>query len=210
MTRHTTKNAERVGPWWPWSAFLIDWNAGAGLSWPCKFNMCELWWKQMCLHASNRQQEYKWMCRQSPHANVYMQGEYKPKFMVWSGLGKWSAVVFVEYIGGWVGVQVRALVPLGMACELSLERLNRGSLWGRGREGVPGSNCPISKEKLCWIRLRWQMFIGVTMVRASSLVLGFEIKWVDWHCHQAMHYFIHHCQPQVSSVVLQLLPAELV
>ena len=53
---------QRVGPWWPWSAFVIGWNACAGLRWPWKFNMFELWLPQSAFASicagHNRRQKY--------------------------------------------------------------------------------------------------------------------------------------------------------
>ena len=73
---------QRVGPRWPWSAFVIGWNACAGLRWPWKFNMFELWRRQSayaCVCAGrNRRQKYKQLRRQSAYARVYARMEYKP------------------------------------------------------------------------------------------------------------------------------------
>ena len=75
---------QRVGPRWPWSAFVIGWNTCAGLRWPWKFNMFELWRRQSA-HARvcagrNRRQKYKQLRRQSAYARVYARMEYKPGF----------------------------------------------------------------------------------------------------------------------------------
>ena len=66
---------QRVGPGWPWSAFVIGWNACAGLRWPWKFNMFELWrrmraYTRVCA-GRNRRQKYKQLRRQSAYARVY-------------------------------------------------------------------------------------------------------------------------------------------
>ena len=72
---------QRVGPRWPWSAFLIGWNACAGLRLPWKFNMFELWrqsaYARVCA-GRNRRQKYKQLRRQSAYARVYARMEYKP------------------------------------------------------------------------------------------------------------------------------------
>ena len=77
---------QRVGPRWPWSAFVIGWNACAGLRWPWKFNMFELWrWQlayaRVCA-GRNRRQKYKQLRRQSPYTRAYARMEYKPGFRV--------------------------------------------------------------------------------------------------------------------------------
>ena len=63
-----------VGPRWPWSAFVIGWNACAGLRWSWKFNMFELWRRQsayarVCA-GRNRWQKYKQLRRQSADALI--------------------------------------------------------------------------------------------------------------------------------------------
>ena len=69
---------KRVGSRWPWSAFVIGWNACAGLRWPWKFNMFELWRRQSAyarVYAGrNRRQKYKQLRRQSAYARM----KYKP------------------------------------------------------------------------------------------------------------------------------------
>ena len=66
---------QRVGPRWPWSAFVIGWNACAGLRWPWKFNMFELWRRQsvyarVCA-GRNLRQKYKQLRRQSAYARAW-------------------------------------------------------------------------------------------------------------------------------------------
>ena len=106
------------GPRWPWSAFVIGWNVAqtmeghnttgstdialygestsahtfftAGLRWPWKFNMFELWRRQsayarVCA-GRNRQHKYKQLRRKSAYACVCVRMEYKPGLMrSWSG-----------------------------------------------------------------------------------------------------------------------------
>ena len=66
---------QRVGPRSPCSAFVIGWNACAGLRWPWKFNMFELWRRQsayarVCA-GRNRRQKYKQLRRQSAYARAW-------------------------------------------------------------------------------------------------------------------------------------------
>ena len=73
---------QHVGPRWPCGAFVIAWNACAGLRWPWKFNMFELWRQQSAYErvcaGRNRRQKYKQLRRQSAYACVYTLTEYKP------------------------------------------------------------------------------------------------------------------------------------
>ena len=68
---------QRVGPRWPWSTFMIGWNACAGLRWPWKFNMFELRrrpsaYARVCA-GHNRRQKYKQLRRQLAYAHVYVR-----------------------------------------------------------------------------------------------------------------------------------------
>ena len=90
---------QRVGPRWPWSAFVIGWNACAGLRWPWKFNMFELYrgqsaYARVCA-GRNRRQKYKQLRRQSAYARVYARMEYKPGFIAFL-TEKPTVLMFVE------------------------------------------------------------------------------------------------------------------
>ena len=72
---HTSLSERRVGPRWPWSAFVISWNACAGLRWPWKFNKFELCRRQsayvrVCA-GRNRRQKYKQLRRQSAYTRAW-------------------------------------------------------------------------------------------------------------------------------------------
>ena len=83
---------QRVGPRWPRGAFVIGWNASAGLHWPKKFNMFELWRRQSaysCVCAGrNWWQKYKQLRRQSAYARAYTHA--------WSINPALSRVVYFE------------------------------------------------------------------------------------------------------------------
>ena len=80
---------QRVGPRWPWSAFVIGWNACAGLRWPWKFNMFELWRRQSAyarICAGRNSDTSINSCADSRRMRAYMRAyarmEYKPGLTV--------------------------------------------------------------------------------------------------------------------------------
>ena len=95
-----------------------------------------------------------------------------PWNLIWSGLVKWSAVLLWSVSRmGW-GAWSR-LVPLGAACQMSLEWLNRCSLDGPGRERVPLRDSAAQKKMFIWVRMWGQMFICIFMLLTSPGVWGF-------------------------------------
>ena len=96
---------QRVGPGWPWSAFVIGWNACAGLRWPWKFNMFELWrrmraYTRVCA-GRNRRQKYKQLRRQSAYAHVYARirahtraWSINPALRLWRGMSRESFIIW--------------------------------------------------------------------------------------------------------------------
>ena len=79
---------QRVGPRWTWSAFLIGWNACAGLRWPWKFSMFSNFdgdirhvsWAQPATEVYTAAPTVSVCARIRAYARVYMLMEYKPGF----------------------------------------------------------------------------------------------------------------------------------
>ena len=77
---------QRVGPRWPWSAFVIGWNACAGLRWPWKLNIFELWRRQSAYALGATGDSCADSRRMREYTRVYARMEYKPGFIQCSAI----------------------------------------------------------------------------------------------------------------------------
>ena len=140
---------QRVSPRWPWSAFVIGWNSWAGLRWPWKFIMFELWWRQLAYARNcagrNWWQKYKQLHRQSAYARTYVRMKYKTGFVgcvlwiFWRELTKlWESNIVIYF--SWLTYSSITRHDIWHSYNKRNNFLLGGPLWGESIGGIPLTN----------------------------------------------------------------------